>query len=1367
MKQNIRGDIGPDSADGSTVSCPLKRKRGILTKTVASLVAFVLVFGQAAFLSGSDSSAFADIQDPEPTSEFVVDDVMADDGAATVSEHQVTVDDGSAPGVVDPRDAAAPEVLENVQDADGTTPTSDFAGADDPLQTEQVISTTAGDGTVVTVYAASGVLPVDATVEARVVDEPEIVTAVEDKVMDDGGNARAVKAYDVVIRDHAGNEVQPSGPVRVSFTKTGISGDDVSVYHVSDDATAVEEMTDRVVSEDTQEFVATHFSIYAIVDTGTEARIDVVFNKVDGTGAAHVYVKRTDDLNQIIYDPGAGTMQNGWLFRGWTEDAGYTTSSTTLDIAGVRTMVGDRLNGAFSDGDQINLYPAVFKAMNIVYLDENNATIDSDTVLTSLNEPSVSYTVDKAYTPPTPNQNFEGWNVNSGGSNIDGFTPGTLYTNGTEITISGNVTFSVNAPEGHWLVFDENGKGATYNAPEFVKQGETTYKPVDDSEMTRLGYTFGGWYTDAACTDGNEFTFGNPLIDNTTIYAKWIPNETAGYTVIIWKQNVSGDGYDFGESITLSGTVGNPVAVSSTGTGNNSAIIVDGTTRTYHGFHLNAYDQGVTINTEGTSLVNVYYDRNLVTLTFYLPNTSTTTPYQTMSGLFGSTLAENGYTWPSNYWWYSSYMGWRPPYQGTGTRTTFMDAFIPPTGYSMNFYGFTGNGSSMIRFYKQNTDGGYDLANQVSSTNATFNISDKYNGYKAASYSVDGVNWTALGEKDPNTGYYASVSNYTNLHIRFDRLQYNLLYQDGVYIDGNGNPVQGYSSRGQLNVVNDITYGADMTSYDVGGADYYTPTYEGFVFEGWYADSSCTHPYTFTTMSQGITVYAKWRQIQYRVFLRPNAGTDTTLDWGSESQQLNFRINYGDKISAPTGLREDYEFVGWYLDPELTKPFNEDAFVLNDTTVTTPYDMTLPENMTDVMDKWGNGATYNKDLENNRFWITRKLDLYGKWRAKLTGATGIGIVYNADAGTNAPSDTLLYLDQASAVAGAASTPSDPAKQFAYWVVQDWNEETGAYEDTDVVVFPGGLYTVLKDNAKVVENEGSTPEDPSFTYTVQLRAEYVDKGSPTTTRMIFDANQGTFAGGGNRVEGIIEVNREIDVPSAPTRWGYNFLGWAAADDATVDDILLPQTTTRYAADNLDGLAWDEAEQANILYAVWVPVPVTLSLQKEITGPQADLAKKFDFTVSCMVDGVTYEATARLGDTDGSLGDGESVSITELAAPDGTTHVLRYGDTVTIVEAPAPGYTTSHQVLTNALQGGSTATVTLANSDTVTNVTEGMDDAGNTVYFTKVVFTNDRQSIVVTGVKAMAESPLPLILIASVLLATASVAITRRRRSGWRE
>ena len=418
---------------------------------------------------------------------------------------------------------------------------------------------------------------------------------------------------------------------------------------------------------------------------------------------------------------------------------------------------------------------------------------------------------------------------------------------------------------------------------------------------------------------------------------------------------------------------------------------------------------------------------------------------------------------------------------------------------------------------------------------------------------------------------------------------------DGVYVDGNNTPVEGYASTGQLNEVENIPFESNVDSYNEGNANYYTPTaVNGFVFGGWYIDDHCTHPYTFTTMPEGITVYAKWVQVQYRVFLHPNAETDPSLDWGSDTQQMNFRISDGGKVSLPTGLRNDYEFVGWYLDEACTQLFNDEAFVLNDTTVTGNYDKT--KDFTDPMDKWGNGATENADVA--RYWITKKLDLYGKWRAKLDGADGIGVIYDANGGTNAPTDSTLYKDSSDSIAQGAST-APTGKQFLYWVVQTWNGT--AYVDTDdyIKVYPGGKFTVYKKDAKI-DDLGNNKKS----YTIHLKAVYGDKDAPTPTHITWYANNGS---GDKKTNEDLQINEAIDIRPSDTftYTGYDFIGWARLDEReytgnlyalTENDLwlkydpaakkyLIRDNEGKWVALNSQKIAADERLPYHGLYAVW--------------------------------------------------------------------------------------------------------------------------------------------------------------------------------------
>lgn len=73
-----------------------------------------------------------------------------------------------------------------------------------------------------------------------------------------------------------------------------------------------------------------------------------------------------------------------------------------------------------------------------------------------------------------------------------------------------------------------NGMAAEVPAGMSLNEFYCEFFGADDfTEVLNLekeGYTFGGFYTDEACTDGNEFDFDEPITGDTTIYAKWIKN---------------------------------------------------------------------------------------------------------------------------------------------------------------------------------------------------------------------------------------------------------------------------------------------------------------------------------------------------------------------------------------------------------------------------------------------------------------------------------------------------------------------------------------------------------------------------------------------------------------------------------------------------------------------------------------------------------------------------------------------------------------------------------------------------------------------------------------------------------------------------
>ena len=79
------------------------------------------------------------------------------------------------------------------------------------------------------------------------------------------------------------------------------------------------------------------------------------------------------------------------------------------------------------------------------------------------------------------------------------------------------------------LTFDAQGGSSVSPIRQYGGLAITLPRPE------REGYTFGGWYQDAACSEGQEFTAGTMPVQNMTLYAKWTAKQ---YTITF----VTGEG---------------------------------------------------------------------------------------------------------------------------------------------------------------------------------------------------------------------------------------------------------------------------------------------------------------------------------------------------------------------------------------------------------------------------------------------------------------------------------------------------------------------------------------------------------------------------------------------------------------------------------------------------------------------------------------------------------------------------------------------------------------------------------------------------------------------------------------------------------
>ena len=1139
-------------------------------------------------------------------------------------------------------------------------------------------------------------------------------------------------AYDINIsKDGHEWQPEPEQPAIVSMEAPNFAdGQLLDIYH--EGANGLEFVATVAPENGKITFPAHSFSVYIVVAAGDYARLKVKLHQADGT-IVTIYVKkldilRGDDFKRIVYNPGFGTIAESVQCMGWIAKEAYTEddipSAMTFDE--VRSNIYDLLDAGVEDGTELDMYAMLFKSFSVLYLDENEAVINNDVMLfrADKNVTSLSYTVNTNYTPRSGTSKFEGWRVYSptDGSHIVGHTDDSrIYALNTTIDITGNVTFNVVVSEGFWLIYHENGKGATYKAADFVHAGEGTEEPT--LTMLRNGYTFVGWYNGEPATQygdptGGEFVFGNPLEDNTHVYAKWRVNETANYTVIIWKQNVECTGYDFEEAILLEGPTNTEVnTVRPDGTGNARHANIYGEPKEYTGFSLSSFNEHVNIAPEGNSIVNVYYDRIEYTVKFiyysikgsnyYYASDGTGSrmsslwskcgsgsnehPTCNYSGLSSTTI--DGYTyyyypitakygqsirdvWPQ----YSYFPDFRYSNRDYKLASWILMEAARPDPDTRSVKGVVVTMDENILGDMTSSDGNYLVARYGTSINNwTYNIwlpkvaGENYSGMTSRNYggvdyyldeAITAKSGNQIHKKQPRPslpGYSEGPTDTTQslvMDFYYIRNEYAIIYMDGSYYNGNNVRLTDYSPSGQLRQVSGISFGTNMSSY----GDYVHSAPRGFVFEGWYVDEPCTQPFDFDTKmpSANVTVYAKWRQIQYRVFLHPNVSADDeSIFWGSDNQAMNFRIDYGHKISVPTGTRDDYEFVSWYSDAAFTHPFNENTIVLNDDN-TVPYNKTT--DFTDPMDKWGNGATWNAELyyededtheilprNPERFWITRKYDLYGKWRAKLRGANGITIIYEDNDGVGpVPTEELLYQDNVKVIAGPACSYRDDSKVFSHWVLQHYNGES--YEDIpNSRIYPGTAFIAYKEDSKMVVTRWFDPDHPDdyiiegfdptstaihplrpddpytdylATYTIKLRAEYVDVETPEYTFIEWFMNdgEGTLArtDGTSGIAPSLIINEAVDIPT-PTREGYIFRGWYKENVSLGDPIpttissctpnFLYYSSNKYYKEStytneVSQVAADRYMTYDYLYAIWEPevqfdiepvcmgVPVTL-------------------------------------------------------------------------------------------------------------------------------------------------------------------------------
>ena len=400
---------------------------------------------------------------------------------------------------------------------------------------------------------------------------------------------------------------------------------------------------------------------------------------------------------------------------------------------------------------------------------------------------------------------------------------------------------------GFWVTF--NTDGGDYVAPQFRME------PLDLSTVTptRSGYTFDGWYI-----DGQKVT---SVSAEATVTAHWKANSKTEYTVIHWLENADDNEYSSKDIEKKTG------ATNST---------TNAKAKSYLGFTAQTIEQK-TIAGDGSTIVNVYYKRNVYIVNFYDRKGKKEYTDLRISAKYGANISKK---WPT-------YNGSNTWYVGKNSNTSQVNIDTMPLG-GAKFYGpKTGYGSETAYYYVEVLPG-------ESGTTT-------YNGVQYKLHHSDtspGTGYTVSKEDQyPITGFTfnANVSTpirgkYNNAKFYYTRNSYNIVFMN------KGAKDREVSRKYQQGISN-----ANYTPNKPASVP------ANFTFAGWYDNEPCggtAYDFSGKTMpAQNITLYAKWQapQVNATVYLSASAdGASKTIE-----------ISYGTKLSDSEAFKKllDEEFT--------------------------------------------------------------------------------------------------------------------------------------------------------------------------------------------------------------------------------------------------------------------------------------------------------------------------------------------------------------------------------------------------------------------------------------------------------------------------
>ena len=263
--------------------------------------------------------------------------------------------------------------------------------------------------------------------------------------------------------------------------------------------------------------------------------------------------------NESLRDPGVPSAPAGQRFVRWDPAVSF---GTPVSVTQTQTIT----------------VQAIFETVYTVYFKHDGRTVATK----ELTDTQLFVSTGDVLVPVGADAKLTGWYIGE-----------TRYERVSKADFphgSDTLTLTARVEKGHWIHFDSDG--GSYVAPQFV-----TGNTIQPADPARPGFSFEGWYEES----GNQFTFGSPLTSNITLTAHWKSNTSTKYTVIHWQEKADESGWSLHETETKTGETGAQTAAAS---------------KSYQGFTAQTIMQQ-TIQGDGSTIVNVYYERNEYAVKFF------------------------------------------------------------------------------------------------------------------------------------------------------------------------------------------------------------------------------------------------------------------------------------------------------------------------------------------------------------------------------------------------------------------------------------------------------------------------------------------------------------------------------------------------------------------------------------------------------------------------------------------------------------------------------------------------------------------------------------------------------------------------------